>query len=295
MPFKNTVLTLFFGTTLMNFSITDALANNPLTSHFPEMQMSAVEKKVLTNLQAAYPHNGVRFVRQSPVPGLFEVILSTSVNVVYVDEALLAKTTIKSENDPEKANLFRYWLFGGVMFDMVEQKDLTRDMKELAQMIDVSALPLKNAIVREKGNATHTLFVFTDPQCPFCEKLESVLDTLDDVRIYTFLTPIVSLHTNAREVAAQIYCAPNPQQALVDFMVHKKTLPQTKPQCTTPIVANENLMRELAIKGTPTLFFADGHRATGLMTREALMERMNQALETKKLAQKLSQTEPTQH
>ena len=295
MPFKNTLLTLFFGTTLMNFSITDALANNPLTSHFPEMQMSAVEKKVLTNLQAAYPHNGVRFVRQSPVPGLFEVILSTSVNVVYVDEALLAKTTIKSENDPEKANLFRYWLFGGVMFDMVEQKDLTRDMKELAQMIDVSALPLENAIVREKGNATHTLFVFTDPQCPFCEKLESVLDTLDDVRIYTFLTPIVSLHPNAREVAAQIYCAPNPQKALVDFMVHKKALPQTKPQCTTPIAANEKLMRELAIKGTPTLFFADGHRATGLMTREALMERMNQALATQKLAQKLAQTAPTQH
>lgn len=279
----------------MNFSITDALANNPLTSHFPEMQMSAVEKKVLTNLQAAYPHNGVRFVRQSPVPGLFEVILSTSVNVVYVDEALLANTTIRDENDPEKANLFRYWLFGGVLFDMVQQKDLTRDMKELAQMIDVSALPLENAIVREKGNATHTLFVFTDPLCPFCEKLEAVLDTLDDVRIYTFLTPIVSLHPNAREVAAQIYCAPNPQKVLVDFMVHKKTLPQTKPQCSTPIVANEKLMRELAIKGTPTLFFADGHRATGLMTRDALMERMNQALETKKLAQKLSQTEPTQH
>lgn len=279
----------------MNFSITDALANNPLTSHFPEMQMSAVEKKVLTNLQAAYPHNGVRFVRQSPVPGLFEVILSTSVNVVYVDEALLAKTTIKGENDPEKANLFRYWLFGGVMFDMVEQKDLTRDMKELAQMIDLSALPLKNAIVREKGNATHTLFVFTDPLCPFCEKLEAVLDTLDDVRIYTFLTPIVSLHPNAREVAAQIYCAPNPQKTWVDFMVHKKALPQTKPQCSTPIAANEKLMRELAIKGTPTLFFADGHRATGLMTRDALMERMNQALETKKLAQKLSQTSPTQH
>ena len=279
----------------MNFSITDALANNPLTSHFPEMQMSSVEKKVLTNLQAAYPHNGVRFVRQSPVPGLFEVILSTSVNVVYVDETLLAKTAIKSENDPEKANLFRYWLFGGVMFDMVEQKDLTRDMKELAQMIDVSALPLENAIVREKGNATHTLFVFTDPLCPFCEKLEAVLDTLDDVRIYTFLTPIVSLHPNAREVAAQIYCAPNPQKALVDFMVHKKALPQTKPQCSTPIATNEKLMRELAIKGTPTLFFADGHRATGLMTREALMERMNQALATQKLAQKLSQTEPTQH
>ncbi len=295
MPFKNTLLTLFFGTTLMNFSITDALANNPLTSHFPEMQMSAVEKKVLTNLQAAYPHNGVRFVRQSPVPGLFEVILSTSVNVVYVDETLLAKTTIKGENDPEKANLFRYWLFGGVLFDMVEQKDLTRDMKELAQMIDVSALPLENAIVREKGNATHTLFVFTDPLCPFCEKLEAVLDTLDDVRIYTFLTPIVSLHPNAREVAAQIYCAPNPQKALVDFMAHKKTLPQTKPQCSTPIAANEKLMRELAIKGTPTLFFADGHRATGFMTRDALMERMNQALETKKLAQKLTQTSPTQH
>ena len=80
-----------------------------------------------------------------------------------------------------------------------------------------------------------------------------------------------------------------------EFLVHKKALPQTKPQCSTPIAANEKPMRELAIKGTPTLFFADGHRATGLMTRDALMERMNQALETKKLAQKLSQTSPTQH
>lgn len=279
----------------MNFSITDTMAQSPLTHYFPEMQMTESETKVLNNLQTGFPNNGVRFARQTPVKGLYEVILGTGVSFVYVDEEVLQKTTLSGENDPQKPELFRYWLFGGVMFDMVEKKELTKDLKTLAQMIDVKALPIKNAIVREKGNAENTLYVFTDPLCPYCAKLEETLTTLDNVRIYTFLTPLVTLHPTAREVSAQIWCATNPIQALENVMVKKLSLGQTPAQCESPVLANEKLMQTLAIKGTPTIFFADGKRATGALTREQLIDGMKEAQETQKLAQKLMHTPPLKH
>lgn len=290
--FKSFPLALLLGTFFMNFSITDTMAQSPLAHYFPEMQMTESETRVLKNLQNGFPNNGVRFARQTPIRGLYEVIIGTGVSFVYVNEEVLQKTTLTGENDPQKPELFRYWLFGGVMFDMVEKKELTKDLKTLAQMIDVKALPIKNAIVREKGNAENTLYVFTDPLCPYCAKLEETLATLDNVRIYTFLTPLVTLHPTAREVSAQIWCAPDPIQALENVMVKRLSLGQTPAQCVSPVLANEKLMQTLAIKGTPTIFFADGRRATGALTLEQLIDGMNEAQETQKLVQKLTNTPP---
>lgn len=274
----------------MNFSITETLAKSPFQPYFSEMQMSETEQKVLSNLQTAYPNNAVRFVRQTPIENLYEVILSTNVSFVYVDNELLKKTVLSSENDPLKNELFRYWFFGGVMFDMLKQTDLTKDLKQLAQMIDIGALPLQNAIVREKGKAQHSLYVFTDPLCPFCQQLEKTLDRLDNVRIYTFLTPLVSLHPRAREVASRIWCAADRSKALSDAMLNQASLPEVPGECSTPILDNEKLMRALAIKGTPTIFFADGHRATGALSKEKLLEGMRLAQKTQALAQQMAKS-----
>ena len=154
-------------------------------------------------------------------------------------------------------------------------------MKTLAQMVDVTKLPLKNAIVREKGNAQNALFVFTDPRCPFCKKLEAELAQLTDVLIYTFLTPLTSLHPDAKELSARIWCAKNQGKALEDVMI-KGTEIESKAQCTTPLTENEKLMAELGIKGTPTLFFENGERVTGALSSQAIKEKFQEIQKMKK-------------
>ena len=148
-------------------------------------------------------------------------------------------------------------------------------MKTLAQMADVTKFPLQNAITREKGDVQHTLYVFTDPRCPFCKKLEAELVKLKNVRIHTFLTPLTSLHPDAKEVSARIWCSENPAKAFEDFMLRNLEL-KTEAKCATSLTENEKLMGELGIKGTPTLFFENGERVTGAMTAEAIEEKFKQ-------------------
>ena len=257
----------------MNFSITDVLAQSqtePYAQFFEHTSLSDEEQKLLFTLQRVYPQNRIRLVRQSPVPGFYEVILGEGVSYVFITPQTLK--VLDQITEKNRDSYFRHWLFGGVFYDMVTQTDLTAPLKTLAQMVDVTKLPLDNAIVREKGNPKNTLFVFTDPRCPYCKKLEAELQRLTDVRIYTFLTPLTSLHPDAKELSARIWCAKDRAKALEDVMLKDHEL-EGPAKCSTPLTQNEKLMNELGIKGTPTIFFENGERSTGALSSKAIREK----------------------
>ncbi len=279
---KRTLITALLSIA-MNFSITDVLAasqNQPYAQQFGETSLSEKDQKVLAALQKAYPQNRIRLARETPVSGFYEVILGEGVSYVFVKSETLEKLDVITEKNRDA--YFQHWIFGGVFYDMKNQIDLTAPMKKLAQMVDVTKFPLENAILREKGKAENTLYVFTDPRCPFCKKLEEELVKLDNVRIYTFLTPLTSLHPDAKEVSARILCAKDKAQAFEDFMLKGKEIAEPA-KCLTSIEANERLMMELGIKGTPTLFFENGERATGAMSSDAIQKKF-EAIEAMKKA-----------
>ena len=261
--------------------------------HSPVTLISLKENERLTHLLASlYPDSHVRGVRNTPIANFFEVTLATSVAYVFIDPDTLKEALAKTNlTDNEKAQLkntlFRYWYFGGVFFDMKTQSDLTRLAKNRAERIDVATLPINQAIVRTKGTPKHSLYVFTDPLCPYCRKLEGTLNQLQDVRIYTFLSPLVALHPEAREVAARIWCAENPAEAFDAVMLDGQTL-TTQAQCETPILKNEALMQKLGIKGTPTLFLENGERLTGALDIEKLRKALDAVAKEK--SQTLAQT-----
>ena len=269
---KHTLIALLTSLA-MNFSITDVLAQSqtePYAQLFRQTSLSKEEQKLLATLQRVYPQNRIRLVKQTPVSGFYEVILGEGVSYVFVTPQTLKELDRITKDNRD--TYFRHWLFGGVFYDMATQTDLTAPMKKLAQMVDVTKLPLANAIVRERGNAQNALFVFTDPRCPFCKKLEAELAQLTDVRLYTFLTPLTSLHPDAKEVSARIWCAKNQAKALEDVMLKDREL-EGPARCTTPLTQNEKLMAELGIKGTPTLFFENGERTTGALSAKAIKEK----------------------
>ena len=278
---KPTLLALLLGLA-MNFSITDVLAasqNQPYAQNFAQTALSEKDQKVLAALQKAYPQNRIRLARETQVTGFYEVILGEGVSYVFITADTLEKLDLINEKNRDA--YFQHWIFGGVFYDMKNQIDLTAPMKKLAQMVDVSKLPVENAITREVGKAENTLFVFTDPRCPFCKKLEAELVKLENVRIHTFLTPLTSLHPDAKEVSARILCAKDKAKAFEEFMLKGKEISEPA-QCQTTLEANERLLTELGIKGTPTIFFENGERATGALSAEAIQKKFEAMAAIKK-------------
>lgn len=193
-------------------------------------------------LRELYPATQFSGVHKTEIPELFEVGMGR--NIGYTN----------SEG--------RYFLFGHV-FDMKTQKDLTAARLEELNAVDFSSLPLKDAIKTVSGNGKRVFAVFSDPDCPYCKKLEPELAKLDNVTVYTFLLPLEGLHPDAKRKATHIWCAKDRVRAWNDFMA-KGDLPAMKgKECENPIERNMQLGQKLNINGTPTLIAADGRILPG--------------------------------
>ena len=134
-------------------------------------------------LKQQYPSTSFKNVRSTPISGIFEVQMGE--NLAYIDAST------------------RYFMFGR-LYDMPQQQDLTEGRLAEISRIDVSQFPLADAIKTVKGNGTRVLYVFSDPDCPFCKRLESSLRNLTDVTIYTFLYPLEQLHPDAKRKANKL-------------------------------------------------------------------------------------------
>ncbi|MBK4737876.1 DsbC family protein [Noviherbaspirillum pedocola] len=227
--------------------LTLALAASALTSFAAQPAMDPEAAQVLMKLKQSYPSTTFGNIEKSQLPGVFEVTMGK--NIAYTDKD------------------GRYFLFGSV-YDMQTRQDLTAPKREALNKIDVSKLPLADAIVTKRGNGARTIYLFSDPDCPFCKRLEPELAKVDNVTIYTFLFPIDSLHPDARNKAESIWCSKDRSASWSSAMITGQ-LPESK-KCANPVERNVALAEKLNIRGTPYLMSADGRSLPGAAPAEKI-------------------------
>jgi thiol:disulfide interchange protein DsbC len=202
---------------------------------------------IAARLQRLYPATHFGVVNPTSWPGVYEVLMGA--NIAYVDES------------------GQYFLFGH-LYDMKAQRDVTAERKDSIAQIDFASLPLSDAIKEVRGNGARVLAIFSDPDCPYCKRLESDLRPLTDVTLYTFLMPIASLHPSARDKAVAIWCAKDRVAAWDATMRQDQALPHA--ECPHPIDRNIALGERLGIVGTPTIVAADGRVLPGAASKEQI-------------------------
>lgn len=207
----------------------------------------ADEADVKKGIEAWLGGNGpkVENVRKAGVLDLYEVQVDGE--LIYTDE----KVT--------------HVILGDII-DTKARRNLSEERKQKLSQIKLSDLPLDMAVKQVKGNGKRTLVTFEDPNCSFCRKLAKELQGVNNVTIYTFLYPILSPDSN--EKAKNLWCAGDRVKAWNDFMIDGKAPPSAN--CDHPTEKVTALGRKLNIRGTPTMFFADGSRVPGYMPAAAL-------------------------
>jgi len=209
-----------------------------------------VEKRI----NELYPNTKVTSVKDSLVKGVYEVVMGR--NVAYSDES------------------GRYLIFGH-LYDMKEQKDLTATVIESLNTVEVKSLNPADAIKTVKGKGERKLYVFSDPDCPYCKRLDAEVKKLDNVTIYTYIFPLEGLHPNAKSKGESIWCAKDQSKAWADFMDNGKVPESAK--CDTPIARTVALAAKLGITGTPTIIFENGTMAPGALPAEEIDRRLTAA------------------
>lgn len=221
----------------------------------------ADEASLKKAIETTYPKVKVQSVTKTPFAGLYEVYVDG--HIIYSDEKL------------------NFMLVEGRLIDPKNKRDLTAERMDELTRVDFSTLPLEKAVKVVKGNGSRKLVVFSDPDCPYCKKLEQKeLAGITDVTIYTFLYPLEGLHPDAANKSKAIWCAPDRTKAWQEWILNGR-LPKSAASCDTPIGDIAELGRKLGIASTPTLIFADGRRLLGAYPAKEIEKAMSQPARSK--------------
>ncbi|MCC6916676.1 DsbC family protein [Nitrosomonas sp.] len=215
--------------------------------------VQANEADLKEAIQALFPGSKIESLTQTPYLGLYEAVIDGE--IFYTDE---------------KAEYF----FMGHIVDARKRVSLTSErMQQIrdSRRIALDTLPLDRAIKTVKGNGKRTLIVYSDPNCPYCKKLEKELAGVTDVTIQTLLYPILN---GSMKTAEAIWCSEDRVKAWDDFML-RSVAPASK-SCDAPLQILLESGRQNQVTGTPTLIFADGSVVPGFIPQAEIEKRLDQ-------------------
>jgi len=196
-------------------------------------------------------------VEESPVGGLWvvDIVKAGRKIPVYIDFS-------------------KKYLLGAQIIRLSTKEDLTgARMNKLNEVkVDISRIPLEDALVMGKASAKRRVIVFSDPDCHFCGKLHGELRTVTEKEPdVAFYIKLYSRNNNPAiaEKAKSILCAKS--LALLEDAYAGKPLPPAI--CTTSAPEEtRKLADQLNIRGTPTLILPDGRVIPGYRDAIVLMQ-----------------------
>jgi thiol:disulfide interchange protein DsbC len=200
----------------------------------------------------------VKSIKQAPVKGFFELLMEKDgkQGIIYLDYA--------------KKNLMQGMVFSLQTLQPVSAHELPKPKQ--VTTIAPQSIPVDKAFVIGNPKGSKKLYVFTDPDCPYCRSFHGELKKLvkiePDVAIYIMLMPL-PMHPQAYDKARAVLESKNSD--ILDKAFEGKEVPKpanegSKAQIDAIIAfASAN-----GINGTPTLVLPDGRVQVGGRDAEGL-------------------------
>jgi len=199
--------------------------------------------------------DNVTDVVPGPVPGLWEVdvILEGKVHPLYMDYS-------------------RKYLLQGSFFRMTDRKNVTSLRHADLNRIDVSAIPLEDAVVLGNRESKRRIIVFTDPSCGYCRKLHPEMKAAvardPDAAFFVMPYPRDPLDHGTYSKCLAVVC--DKTESTLDAAFTGDKLPSRA--CDSKAVDRTILLaRKLGISGTPSMVLPDGRLISGYRTADELL------------------------
>jgi len=189
------------------------------------------------NLMKSFPNLKIDSFRESPLKGLYEI--TAGEQVFYFS--------------PEG------YLFFGEIWSK-DGKNLTAEIREKVVAERINGLPLDKAL--KIGNGPKKVIEFTDPDCPYCRKVDDFLAKRADVTRYIYFVPLRRIHPDAEKKARYILSQPDRDKAFHDVFAGQL---DGKPIAIADGVQQQQLeeMEKIAagigVRGTPALWIEGAH------------------------------------
>lgn len=208
----------------------------------------------------------VKSIKQSPVKGVFELLMDKDgrQGTIFIDYS-------------------KKLLIQGLIISLESLQPVMAHAQEMqiakhVSLVNVASIPTDKAIVMGNSRGAKKLYVFTDPDCPYCLKFHNELKKLErvatDLAIYVFICPL-SMHPHAIEKARSLLEINTPE--FLDVVFSGKEIPKPVKESSKAGVDSILRFAEVnGITGTPSTVFSDGSLLVGSRDAESLKKLLDE-------------------
>ncbi len=202
-------------------------------------------------------------IKPSPVKGLYEVKIrqNNRLATVYLD-------------------LAGKHLLPGPVFEIATKRSLTPPPEEIPKILsrnELEKIPLDNSVILGNPAGKKRMFVFTDPDCPFCGRLHGELKKLvamePELAVYIKMYPL-KMHPAAYDKARVILASGSAHMLEKAFAKEKLPAPGAEDP-KEPVDETLRLGESLGIDGTPAVILPGGRLLMGARDAESLRKALN--------------------
>ena len=148
----------------------------------------------------------------------------------------------------------------GNLIETRTDRNLTEERLRKLSATDWNRLPFHWAVSTRRGNGRRQIAIFSDPNCPFCEKFEKDLAAIDNITVHIFMWPVIKPESVRQ--AKSVWCSKDRAKAWNDLML-KRVEPTAPADCENPIDELVALGKRLGATSTPTWFLPNGEKYMG--------------------------------
>ncbi|MBZ5486994.1 DsbC family protein [Halomonas aquamarina] len=149
--------------------------------------------------------------------------------------------------------------------------NLTEQAKNQERVAALANVPESERVVyRGVDEPKATVVVFTDPTCPYCERLHEAVPELNErgIAVHYLAFPRAGIESDAARSMQQAWCSDNRSEAMTRAQQRQ---PLSGPaDCDNPVAEQYNLGMALGVQGTPAIILPDGQLVPGYVPPERL-------------------------
>ncbi len=168
------------------------------------------------------------------------------------------------------------YLIQGSVYDIETNTDLTELRRSEKRKVAISTIgkDQRFRFWKEVIKPTHTVTVFTDIDCGYCQRLHNQMAEYNEqgIAIEYMMFPRAGLKSNSYDKAVSAWCADDRNLALTNAKNRKDPDPKT---CDNPVADHYNLGKEVGVTGTPAIVTAQGVLIPGYVPPAALKQRLD--------------------
>jgi len=154
----------------------------------------------------------------------------------------------------------KYLIIGNVIDAKTGENITAKKYRELDR-VDVSKVPLDEAVKLKFGKGTKKLIMIADPDCPFCKRAYKWLKD-KDVEVYLYLFPL-NIHPNAYSKSVKILCSKNPAKAYDEVEAEKELDVKACKEGENKLKKHILIANKLGVSGTPLFITMEGKKISG--------------------------------